>query len=323
MILSVICSLGLLGPQEPAAPVVEYEVSLSQMLIEGEPFEATVSIVCNSAAGIPAWALSPAAFEIDGQPLVPREAEGTLNLAAGQRLTSTFDIGQALQAAPGFVPNGLALEFAFKEDATYPVQVLISAEMGIDFMTLPVEQLSDYQVVLMSIHGPIGLKFWTDVAPNHCRNFLDLAYTGFYDDTHFHRVVPGFMIQGGGAKPDKPAPRRLKNEFNKRRHVAGVLSMARMGVDTKDENGNVIPAFDSATSEFFIMDAVYPSLDGKYTGFGEVVFGMDAVKKVVDSVKGTYHPRNPRTQRPPVRQSVSRVMVIKSPAEQPEASESK
>jgi peptidyl-prolyl cis-trans isomerase B (cyclophilin B) len=145
------------------------------------------------------------------------------------------------------------------------------------------------------------------------RNFLDLVYTGFYEDNQFHRVVPGMMIQGGSARPDRPAPRTLKNEFNARRHVPGVLSMARFGVDSRDKNGNKIPAFDSATSEFFVMHAVYPSLDGKYTGFGQVLTGMPAVEAVVDSVKAVFDRRNPATQRPRTRQIIRRAIVVTAP----------
>ena len=171
------------------------------------------------------------------------------------------------------------------------------------------------QAVIQTKFGDIALEFFPDKAPNHVKNFLDLARSGFYNGTTFHRVIPGFMIQGGGARPDHKAPRRLKNEFNERRHVPGVLSMARLGVDTRDEQGNVIPQFDSATTEFFIMQAVYPSLDGKYTAFGKLVEGLDVVEKIVQSGDKRYDRRDPRAARPPVRQTIHKAVVVKAPKE--------
>jgi cyclophilin family peptidyl-prolyl cis-trans isomerase len=129
------------------------------------------------------------------------------------------------------------------------------------------------------------MEMWPDVAPNHVRNFCDLANTGFYEGTLVHRVSPTFMVQGGCPNTrDKPTqrqtwgngqgPRQLVAEFNDRKHVPGVLSTARG------------PDVNSASSQFFIMTAVYPSLDGQYTAFGKVLDGMDAVMKIA-SEKGS------------------------------------
>lgn len=126
--------------------------------------------------------------------------------------------------------------------------------------------------------GDIALQFYPDVAPNHARNFCKLAAEKFYDETTFHRVIPGFMIQGGD--PNSKNPDRashgmggpgyhIKAEFNNRQHKRGVLSMAR----AQDP--------DSAGSQFFICVADSFFLDGQYTAFGEVVSGMDVVDRVV------------------------------------------
>ena len=132
--------------------------------------------------------------------------------------------------------------------------------------------------ILHTSLGEITLGFLPELAPKHVENFLDLARSGFYDGTTFHRVIPGFMIQGGDplSKDDDPTndgtgsgPRRLKAEFSDRSHKRGVLSMAR----SSDPN--------SASCQFFIMHADYPSLDGKYSVFGEVLAGMDVVDKIV------------------------------------------
>lgn len=127
--------------------------------------------------------------------------------------------------------------------------------------------------------GNIELKFYPDVAPNHVNNFVELAKKGFYDGTIFHRVIPGFMIQGGDPK-SKSQNRAghgtggpgysLKAEFSDKPHERGTLSMARSASP------------DSAGSQFFICVKKSPWLDRQYTVFGEVVSGMDVVDKIVN-----------------------------------------
>jgi peptidyl-prolyl cis-trans isomerase B (cyclophilin B) len=127
--------------------------------------------------------------------------------------------------------------------------------------------------------GDITLRFYPGVAPNHVKNFIKLAKEKFYDGTTFHRVIPGFMIQGGD--PNSKSQDRSTHglggpgykvaaEFNSRPHKRGVLSMAR----ANDPN--------SAGSQFFICVADSHFLDWKYTAFGEVVQGMDVADKVVN-----------------------------------------
>ena len=128
--------------------------------------------------------------------------------------------------------------------------------------------------------GDIVLKFYPDVAPNHARNFCKLAVEKFYDGTTFHRVIPGFMIQGGDPN-SKNSDRsnhgmggpgyHIKAEFNNKPHKRGVLSMAR----AQDP--------DSAGSQFFICVADSSFLDGQYTAFGEVVSGMEIADRVVNA----------------------------------------
>jgi len=302
-------------------PLLAQDVQLAyqapSMYIAGEPFVVTVTATAETTAAVPAWSFTSAAFAAGGAPLGERPEGAFMTLAAGQELTTTFDLAPALrQTAPAGRRFKLGFD-AFALAAT-EVTVLERAPQGIDFMTLPVEQLADYQVVLQTIAGPLWAELWSDVAPNHARNFLDLAYTGYYDDNQFHRVIPGFMIQGGGAPAGKPAPRTLLNEFNERRHVPGVLSMARMGVDRRDANGNVIPANDSATSEFFVMHAVYPSLDGKYTGFGKLVAeqqeqGLAVVEAIVRTGNPAFPRRDPRSHKPVARQGLYKAIVVKAP----------
>ncbi|MFM1832045.1 MAG: Peptidyl-prolyl cis-trans isomerase [Planctomycetota bacterium] len=128
-------------------------------------------------------------------------------------------------------------------------------------------------------HGTIVVELWDDVAPNHVKNMLELGEKGFYDGLGFHRILPGFVIQGGcpntreGASgmPGTGDPGyKVNAEFNDRKHEKGVLSMARSGHP------------DSAGSQFFICLSreKCQHLDGQYTAFGQVVEGLDVVDRI-------------------------------------------
>jgi peptidyl-prolyl cis-trans isomerase B (cyclophilin B) len=145
----------------------------------------------------------------------------------------------------------------------------------IPFETETPEELARYRAVIETAAGAITLEFFPDKAPAHVRNFLRLAATGVYDGTTFHRVVRGFVIQGGSLEGRAPLTNRqqkvvttLAPEFNDTKHEKGILSMAR-GDD---------PA--SASTSFFICTGPAPSLDGKYTAFGRVVAGLSAVEAI-------------------------------------------
>jgi peptidyl-prolyl cis-trans isomerase B (cyclophilin B) len=148
-----------------------------------------------------------------------------------------------------------------------------------------IKKMAETRAVIETKFGDIELKFFPDVAPNHANNFIELAKKGFYDGTAFHRVIPGFMIQGGDPNSRDHNKARhgmggpgytVKAEFNDRPHKRGTLSMAR----SADPN--------SAGSQFFICVADAPFLDKQYTVFGEVVSGMETVDKIVSQ------PRDPR-----------------------------
>jgi cyclophilin family peptidyl-prolyl cis-trans isomerase len=136
------------------------------------------------------------------------------------------------------------------------------------------------QATIETKFGTITLAFFPDTAPGHVKNFLELTKKGFYDGTTFHRVIPGFMIQGGDPNTKSPDKSRhgmggpgytIKAEFNSRSHKRGALSMARAGHP------------DSAGSQFFICVADSPFLNNQYTVFGEVVSGMDVADKIVNA----------------------------------------
>ena len=134
--------------------------------------------------------------------------------------------------------------------------------------------------VIETNFGKMEIGFLPDKAPGHVKNFKDLAKKGFYDGTTFHRVIPGFMIQGGdpNTKSDDRSTHgmggpgySIKAEFNDTPHKRGILSMAR----SQDP--------DSAGSQFYVVVKDSFFLDGKYTAFGKVVSGMDVADKIVNA----------------------------------------
>lgn len=153
------------------------------------------------------------------------------------------------------------------------------------------------KAVIKTKFGDMEIVFFPDKAPNHVQNFIKLAKSGYYNGTIFHRVIPGFMIQGGDPNtkdPNKPESygmggpnEKLKAEFNETPHRRGIVSMAR----TNDPN--------SAGSQFFIVVKDSNFLDGQYTVFGEVVKGMEVADKIVSL------PRNPRNDLPSERVDIT------------------
>ena len=143
--------------------------------------------------------------------------------------------------------------------------------------TIPTNSSNEVAVIKTS-EGEMVVQFWTDAAPNTVENFKKLARQGFYDGTIFHRIVKGFMIQGGDPNSKDPAKENsygeggpgynLKAEFNDHSHDRGVISMAR-GPDP-----------DSAGSQFFICLAPVHRLDHQYTTFGKLIKGQDVLEKI-------------------------------------------
>ena len=118
--------------------------------------------------------------------------------------------------------------------------------------------------------GVVELELYPESAPQHVASFLDLIAKGYYDGLNFHRVVPGFVVQGGcpkGTGTGGPGY-TIKAEFNERQHLSGTLAMARSADP------------DSGGSQFYICLAPQPGLDGQYTVFGQVTSGFELVQKV-------------------------------------------
>ena len=147
--------------------------------------------------------------------------------------------------------------------------------------------------------GKIELKLFPEIAPNTCANFVSLASSGFYNGLTFHRIIKGFMIQGGcplGTESGGPGY-HIKGEFTRNNftnnisHKRGVISMARSNL------------FDSAGSQFFIMHKDGDFLDGNYAAFGEVINGIEIVDRIAN-VKTT------RSDRPIERVVIEKVEVV-------------
>ena len=130
--------------------------------------------------------------------------------------------------------------------------------------------MSQTAVITLEKGGEIRIEFYPEEAPKTVENFVTLAKKGFYDGLKFHRVVPGFVVQGGDPKGDGTGGPgyTIKAEFNKQRHVRGALAMARSQHP------------DSAGSQFYITYGTQPHLDGSYTVFGHVVSGMEHVDHI-------------------------------------------
>ena len=160
--------------------------------------------------------------------------------------------------------------------------------------------------VIKTSAGEMVVEFWPEVAPNTVENFKKLARQGFYDGTAFHRIIKGFMIQGGDPNTKDVSKEaeygtggpgyNIKAEFNDRKHARGVLSMARSADP------------DSAGSQFFIMLGNAPHLDNKYTGFGKVIKGEDVLMQIGNTPVG--RARSGEPSKPQKRIEVESVKIV-------------
>lgn len=153
----------------------------------------------------------------------------------------------------------------------------LAQEKPVDPKPSPMPTETAPRVVIRTTAGDLTLELWPDVAPKTVENFVGLAKKGFYQGTAFHRIIKGFMIQGGcpntkagaGGIPGTGDPGyKLKAEFNDRPHVRGVISMARSSHP------------DTAGCQFFICHGDARFLDRQYTAFGKLVAGDDVLEKI-------------------------------------------
>lgn len=172
------------------------------------------------------------------------------------------------------------------------------------------ESASNEAAIISTDHGDMVVEFWSDVAPQTVENFKKLAREGFYDGTAFHRIIKGFMVQGGDPLTKDPAAEsrwgtgdpgyKIKAEFNDRSHQKGVLSMARSQHP------------DSAGCQFFIVHGDASFLDRQYTGFGKVVKGEDVLDKLANLPVGRSN--SGENSKPVERAGVTSIKIV--PADQ-------
>jgi peptidyl-prolyl cis-trans isomerase B (cyclophilin B) len=164
--------------------------------------------------------------------------------------------------------------------------------------------------VMETSKGRMVVEFWEKDAPQTVANFKKLARQGYFDGTGFHRIIKGFMIQGGDPKSKNPSATDLgtggpgytiKDEFNSHPHVKGVLSMANTGTP------------NSSGSQFFVMHGTSPNLDGHYTAFGHLIAGMDVLDKIANSPTGP-NPSMPGENSKPMEWTTLKGMKIMSKA---------
>jgi peptidyl-prolyl cis-trans isomerase B (cyclophilin B) len=165
---------------------------------------------------------------------------------------------------------------------------------------------SNEVAVIKTSEGEMVVQFWTDAAPNTIENFKKLARQGFYNGTIFHRIIKGFMIQGGDPNSKDPAKEdsygqggpdyKIKAEFNDHPHDPGVISMARSADP------------DSAGSQFFICLAPIHRLDHQYTTFGKLIKGNDVLEKIGNTPVG----RNSQgeTSKPTKRVVINKIDIV-------------
>jgi peptidyl-prolyl cis-trans isomerase B (cyclophilin B) len=254
--------------------------STSEFLMSGKTADLILTLTIKEKTKVPATLLNGIALKttIDGKPgpkIVERATGGNVTLVGGtkvERLIS-LDLGRIM---PSLKKNGVT-RVSFEWVGLPGVSAIVNIAPDLKGVNIDDLDLRHTKVLLVTNYGDMLLKFYADKAPNHARNFIKLAKDGFYDGTRFHRVIKGFMLQGGCPNTKKGATGqpgtggpgyKINAEFNDTRHVKGVLSMARGG----DPN--------SAGCQFFVVHRVSPHLDGSYTAFGELVTGHDTLDKI-------------------------------------------
>jgi len=165
-----------------------------------------------------------------------------------------------------------------KETADNMQSEVRNAKKSFDEVQFLSQKLGDVKARIITNMGEIDVRFFADKAPITCFAFITRAECGYYDNTQFHRIIPGFMIQGGDPNSKDKDPFNdgqgdpfcpIPHEFNDTKHDPGILSMARVGDESQ-----------GAGSQFFIVHGASYHLDNKYTAFGQVTSGMDVVDRI-------------------------------------------
>lgn len=248
----------------------------------GQPLVLELAIDMNEAGSLPATALGGYEIEtsVDGakSTTLREPAPGTVKVAAGTsiRRSITIDTSRHWPEASLRGKQQIALSWVGLAGAEATVRI-VADQSGIDLAKL---DYAKTKVRFITSKGEIVIGFLPEVAPRHVENFVKLSKDGFYDGTRFHRVIRGFMVQGGcpntkrGATgmPGTGSPGwTVRAEFNETKHVKGIVSMARAAGE------------DTAGSQFFLMHGDAPHLDGKYSAFGMIEQGIDVLDLIADT----------------------------------------
>ena len=272
----------------PQAPV--FSGVKARLDAVGSTFMAAAEVVLRlqveaieDGAVVPASLFDGLAFDVScgeasGPAILEAGSAGVVHLAKGTTIVRTIAL-PAARFTPDLAAAGIAtvaLQWPGLTGANCVFDVVPDVSQ-LDIADLDLEKT---RVVLVTSLGEMTLSFRPDKAPRHVVNFLELAKKGFYDGTKFHRVIRGFMIQGGDPNTKDDSRRdlwgqggpgyRVDAEFNDIRHVRGVLSMARE------------PDPDSAGSQFFIMHGEAGHLDGQYSAFGHLESGADTLDAIAN-----------------------------------------
>ncbi len=280
-----LCSLGLaaLTAVVSAPQQKDFDVTLSvpaDFARIGELVTLKLEIKANADAKLDSGLLNGASVEVSvnggqGKRIGVRSTK-TVDVKKGSKISVQVpvDIGRLIEASESTAQT--VVEFRIPGTKEAHKVTFVRDFKGVDVGQL---DLAKTRVALVTNFGTMVVKFRPDKAPNTVKNFIKLAKERYYDGTRFHRVLRGFMIQGGdpNTRDDNPMNDgqggpgyQIDAEFNDIKHVRGVLSMARSG----DPN--------SAGSQFFVMHGKAPHLDGKYTAFGRLESGLDVLDRITD-----------------------------------------
>lgn len=225
--------------------------------------------------------------------LTPAQREKKLQAAAekkkAQKKASVIAVCIAVIAALAVIAIGIVIAnggFVFtsatsQSGTTLPAAQTIQTDplpTG-DGATLETAVATHYATIEIQNYGTIKLELYGNTAPITVQNFVTLAESGFYEGLTFHRIIEGFMMQGGAPNGESPEIANIVGEFasngieNNLLHERGVISMARSSV------------MNSASSQFFIMHATKPHLNGDYAAFGKVIEGIEVVDKVCNAAQ--------------------------------------
>jgi peptidyl-prolyl cis-trans isomerase B (cyclophilin B) len=312
-LLQPIVLAALLAEASPAAaqaPALSVQLAVaSEYTRDRGPAEVKLTIEAKDRAEVPIGWISGRAIEAasgsKSVPLVADGADGKFELAKGAKLSLElpFDIGEVM----GRLGQRVGLTEVAELVLSLPGQpAKATLKVVRDLKEIGVDQLdlSKTKVVLVTNFGPMTVGLLADKAPKTAANFVKLAKDHFYDGTKFHRIIRGFMIQGGDPNSKDADPNNdgmggpgysIPDEVNGTKHERGVLSMAHAGPNT-------------AGSQFFVCHGEAPHLDKDFTAFGRVIDGLDTLDRIA-SVPVTRNAQG-EAQVPTVEVIVHRALVI-------------